>query len=269
MSSQADNSQPQPQRQSGTNDPSQDKHSADVGLICVHGGEIRPLLKRLNRVRKYVENGCVYRGGFLEETVRVACVEARTGFARHRNATQTLIREHRPAWVISVGYSSGLSSDLKTGDLVMATEISDTHGNIIPVKCPIPGSRRVHKGRFVVADEHPMTPEAKQKLAESSGAICTDTVSLAAAQICQETGTRFLAIRAILDEAGEGIPQQAAGLMFDANSRAIGTALATLTRGLRQAGILYDWRKRATASSDHLDRFVAGVILRISDQLHR
>lgn len=248
---------------------SQDRRSADVGLICVHAGEIRPLLKRLNRVRKYVDSGCVYRGGFLEESVRVASVEARTGFARHRLATETLIKEHNPAWVISVGYSSSLSPNLKSGDLVLATEICDTHGNIMPIKCPIPASRRVHQGRFVVADDHPMTAEAKQKLAESSGAICTDTVSLAAAQICQDRGTRFLAIRAILDEANESIPQQAAGLLFDANSRAIGTALATLTRGLRQAGVLFDWRKRATAAADHLDRYVAGVILRIGERLNR
>ncbi len=196
----------------------------------------------------------------------MASVEARTGFARHRLATETLIKEHNPAWVISVGYSSSLSPNLKSGDLVLATEICDTHGNTLPIKCPIPASRRVHQGRFVVADDHPMTAEAKQKLAESSGAICTDTVSLAAAQICLDRGTRFLAIRAILDEANESIPQQAAGLLFDANSRAIGTALATLTRGLKQAGVLFDWRKRATAAADHLDRYVAGVILRIGER---
>lgn len=244
-----------------------DRAAAHVGIVCTHAGEIRPLLKRLDRVRKYTDHGCIFRGGFLNEIVRVAVVEARMGFARHRQAAATLVREHHPAWILSVGFSSALTDQLKSGDLALASEICDTHGNSLPVQCRITPSRRIHVGRHVVSDEHPLLPADKLRLAETSGAQAVDTTSLAVAQVCQETGTRFLSLRAIVDEVSEQMPEQAATLMFEPTSRAMGAALATVLQGIKRASEMSHWRQRSQSAADHLDRFTTGIILQLAERL--
>ncbi len=246
-----------------------DRASADIGIVCTHAGEIRAILKRLDRVRKYTDHGCIFRGGFLNETIRVALVEARMGFARHRQATLTLIREHRPAWVLSVGFSSGLNEALKSGDLTLANEICDSHTNVLPVNCRIPASRRVHIGRHLVSDHHPIQPSEKASMAETSRAIAVDTTSLAVAQVCRDMNTRFMSIRAIVDELPEEMPEQAAPMMFEPTSRAFGSAIAVMLKGWKNAAEMHRWRQRSLSAADHLDRFVSGVILQIAEQLER
>ncbi|MEZ6063059.1 MAG: hypothetical protein R3C19_22165 [Planctomycetaceae bacterium] len=244
-----------------------DRRSADVGIVCVHNGEVGRFLKRLDRRRKYVDQNIAYRGGFLNETIRVAIAEAGTGFSRHRTATQTLIAEHHPAWVISVGFSSSLSPELNAGDLSLASEITDTHGNLRTLKCPIPESRRVLVRRHLVADQHPSTPADKQKLAAETSAFAVDTTSLAVAQVCDERGTRFLSIRAIIDGLAEDVPSDAFSMIFHRNSRAVGGLLGGLVRNLKRAPELNQWRKRTDEAASHLDRFLSGVIVQLAEHL--
>ncbi len=137
---------------SSTEESTADRASADIGIVCTHKGEIRPFLKRLDRQRSYSERGITIRGGFFDESTRVAIAAAGIGFAAHREATELLISEHHPSWVLSVGFSSSLSDDVQPGDLCIADEISDTHVNTLPVKCTIPARRRILVGRMIVAD---------------------------------------------------------------------------------------------------------------------
>ena len=115
-------------------EPTFDRRSADIGIVCTHNVGIKPLLKVLDRTRKYVDETSVFRGGFLDEVIRIAIVEAGSGFAAHRAVAETLIKEHNPAWVISLGFSSALTRDVKAGDICLANEICDTHGNTLPIK---------------------------------------------------------------------------------------------------------------------------------------
>ncbi|MCA9061885.1 MAG: hypothetical protein KDA96_02470 [Planctomycetaceae bacterium] len=262
-----DESKSQSRNHSDEAEDGRDKSSADLGIVCTHSGEIRPLLKRLDRVRKYVDGKLTFRGGFLQEDLRIATVEAGAGFAAHRTATEVLIHEHRPAWVLSVGFSSALSPLLQKTDLTVAGEIVDTHGSIHPVKCPLPATKRVHVGRHVVADRRPVTVQEKRKLATLSGAIAVDISSGAVAQVCSERTVRFLSIRAIIDGVEEEIPEQAVPLIFDPGSKAIGGALATIIQGWRKAAVMNDWRTITRDAAEHLDRYVAGVMLRLGEKL--
>lgn len=164
-----------------------DRRSADIGLVCTHRAEVRPLLKMLDRVRSYTDGGMVFRGGFLDESIRIAIVEAGPGFANHRLATEVLLEEHHPVWVLSVGFSSGLSDVVSAGDVCLANRISDTHGNSLTLNCPIPESRRIFVRPHLVADTHPMTSAEKRRLAETFDADAVDTTSAAVAQVCSET----------------------------------------------------------------------------------
>ena len=51
--------------------PAPDKASAHIGLCCIHRGELRTFLKRLDRQKSYVHNRSRFLGGFLGETNRI------------------------------------------------------------------------------------------------------------------------------------------------------------------------------------------------------
>ncbi|MEY3174441.1 MAG: hypothetical protein RLZZ436_2355 [Planctomycetota bacterium] len=249
--------------------PTADKASAHVGLCCIHRGELRTFLKRLDRQKNYLHNRSRFLGGFLGETNRIVVAEAGTSYPRHRAAAEWLVDTHHVPWIISVGFSSSLSADVHPGDLVLADEIVDTHGNTMPVRCSLKAQKRVHVGRLVVADQHPVTAVAKRSLSESSQALAADTTSLAAAQICYERNVRFLAIRAIIDELDDDIPEVAANMLLRSDSQAWGGALGSLFRGLQAAKELREWRNRGATAGSHLDRFLTGVIEQIAELLER
>lgn len=249
--------------------PAPDKASAHIGLCCIHRGELRPFLKRLDRQKSYAHNRSRFLGGFLGETNRIVVAEAGTSYPRHRAAAEWLVETHHVPWILSVGFSSSLSPDVHAGDLVLADEIVDTHGNSMPVRCSLKPQKRVHVGRLVVADQHPVSSAAKRSLADSSKALAADTTSLASAQICYERNVRFLAIRAIIDELDDEIPEVAANLLLRSDSQAWGGALGSLFKGLQAAKELREWRNRAVTAGSHLDRFLAGIVEQIAELLEK
>ena len=252
-----------------TEEAAPDRSSADIGIICTHKGEVKPFLRRLDRTRNYSEKKMTVRGGFLGESTRIVVVEAGEGFAAHRAATELLIAEHRPTWILSVGFSSSLSEEIQPGDLVIANEISDTHVNSLPVKCNIPARKRIHVGKLIVADSHPVTPAEKQSLRERFPGLAADTGSLAVAQVCQERNIRFMAIRVAVDSIDEEIPEQAASMIFHPTSRALGSAIGTLFKGLRKIAIMNQWRERTNHAASNLDRFVTGIVEQIAESIER
>ena len=252
-----------------TEETAPDRSSADIGIICTHKGEVKPFLRRLDRTRSYSEKKMTVRGGFLGESTRIVVVEAGEGFANHRAATELLIAEHRPAWILSVGFSSSLSEEILPGDLIVANEIGDTHVNSLPVKCNIPARKRIHVGKLIVADDHPVTPSEKQNLREKFSGLAADTGSLAVAQVCQERDLRFLAIRVAVDSIDEEIPEQAASMIFHPTSRAIGSALGVIVKGLRKFAIMNHWRERTNHAASNLDSFVTGIVEQIAESIER
>ncbi len=253
-------------------EPTFDRRSADIGIVCTHNAEIKPLLKVLDRTRKYVDETSVFRGGFLDEVIRIAIVEAGSGFAAHRTVTETLIKEHNPAWVISLGFSSALTSDVKAGDICLANEICDTHGNTLPIKCTIPETKRIFVRKHVVADQHPRTVAEKQKLAESSLAVACDTTSLAVAQACNHMSTdkrtiRFLSIRSILDSFEEEVSAKGIDTMFEPPAGKKPNPVKGLLSRFRKDPELDPWTVRANEQAIGLNKFTLGIIRQLGEKL--
>lgn len=251
-----------------------DRRSADIGIICTHSDEIRPLLKLLDRQRKYVDQGATFRGGFLDETIRVAVAEAGAGFAQHRSVAQTLVEEHHPAWVLSVGFGSALIDELNAGDVSLANEICDMHGNSLTVKCPIPETKRVLVRKHVVADTHPQSSADKVALAEPTGAAVVDTTSLAVAQVCADVPddaprTRFLSMRVIIDTASETIAGNAAQMLFEPSDQQKNTVIGKLKKRFKRDPELAPWESRADEAVVNMNRFLVGVIRRLAEKIER
>ncbi len=252
-----------------SSEPTADRSTADIGIVCSHKGELKPFLKRVDRQRSYNDRKMTVRGGFIGEITRIAVVEAGEGFANHRAGAELLVKEHRPKWIISAGFSSTLADDVHPGDLVIANEIADTHGQLMPVKCTIQARKRIHVGKLIVADDHPITPTQKTSLREQHPGLAVDTGSLAVAQVCNEHGLKFLAIRGIVDAMNEEIPEQAASMIFHPTSRALGTAIGTMFKGLRMMSVMNSWRERTNTTASNLDRFLAGIVDQIAEAIER
>ncbi len=245
-----------------------DRSTAHVALVCTRIQEIRPLLKQLDRRRRYTDGGQRFHGGFLGESFRVAVVEAGSGFAAHRRASEILMAEHRPRWILSVGFSSSLADDVRPGDLSLATSVCDTHGQRLHVRCPIPESPHVTLRPHLVADSHPVTAAQKRELAAESDAGAVDTVSLAVAQICEESRIPFLSIRAIIDGMDENLPEEAMEAVFGI-SRQQRSPVSRLLSGWRVPAPVRPWVERTDTAGRRLSRFVQGVVLQLGEHLQR
>ena len=246
-----------------------DRSRAHVGVVCTHALEVDPLIGRLDRRRQYSEGGIRFSGGFLGASIRVAVVEAGAGFAAHRKATEILVKEHAPSWIIAAGLSSSLADDVLAGDLSLATTICDMHGQRLNINCPIPESRRATLRTHLVADKHPVTPDQKRQLADATSASVVDTSSLAVAQICEASGIPFLSIRAILDDVNENVPSTVIRALFESVSTPVNNPVSRWVSGLRRPKAFKVWVSRAREVTEHLDRFLLGVIRQVGDHLDR
>ena len=251
------------------NDAGVDRSTAHVGLVCTHAMELKSFLKRLDRRRKYTDRGMRFTGGFLGESIRVAVVEAGSGFAAHRQAAAVLVIEHEPAWVISAGFSSSLTNDLPPGELSLAMSVCDTHGQKMDVNCPVPASPHAGLHAHVVADTHPSTRQQKSELAAGWKAAAVDTTSLAVAQICDSAKRRFLSIRAILDAADENIPESAVELIMTPKTLPARITPARLLARFRKPPEFREWEDRATTLSLRLSRFLVGVVEQIGEHVQK
>ena len=254
---------------STTEESSIDRRSAHIGIVCTQQTEIEPLLSYVDRQRKYVDSGATFRGGFIDEVTLLAIVEAGSGFAQHRQATQTLIAEHHPAWVMSIGFSSSLTDELQHGDLSVASEICDTHGNTMPLKCGLAESKRVLVRKHVVADAHPSTAAERKNLADETSAAVVDTTSLAVAQACAdeseaETSVRFLSIRGIVSTFDRDLPEKAVAHLFQPEAEQGGNLLSKLSGRFRKDPDSKEWTALAEETAKNLNRYALGIIRQLA-----
>ena len=228
--------------------------------------EVNPLLERCTKVKKYTGGDFTFRGGRYDD-IRLAVVQSGMGFAKARRATEALIDAHTPNWVLSIGFSGGLLPTMKIGDMVLANSIVDTHGNELQVDLKMSDDPKngIHVGRFLNTDEIVRTVEEKKRLAREHAAIAVDLESLAVAQVCRDTGTRFMAVRVLSDDLSYDLPPEVLSIIGSTGAVRVGSALGSLWK--RPSSIKDMWRLRETAhqAAERLATFLDGVLM----QLHK
>ena len=249
-----------------------DARSADFALICSQAAEVRPLLKHIDRQRKYVDNGFVFRGGFLDQTLRIVVVEAGFDFAGHRKATQIVINEHHPNWVMSTGFSLGLSEAVRTGDVCLANQISDIHGHSMQLDLPLEGGKRVHCGTHVMMNEPLLLPSGQQQLADSSSADAADLASLAVAQVClQKTdgqvAASFLAIRSALSRRDTAVTESLLKVAFCRSKEVAKPPVMQWLAKLKPDPVRREALKRLEEASVNSNRYLLQVIRKLGEKL--
>lgn len=158
--------------------------------------------------------------------------------------------------LLSWGIAGALVSQLKTGALVLPTTIISAQGQVFAADSEWHSRIAQRLREFLTVTAEPLvesleivaTATCKRTLYAQSGAAAVDMESAAIAEVAQRAGAPFLAIRAIVDDAGRAIPQAALSAI-DANGRVHPVQFAksltgnpkqlvdlvTLARGLRAA----------------------------------
>ncbi len=237
-----------------------------VGIVCALHLEVAPFLEKVKHYRTESGNGFHFRGCGWKGT-RLCLVEGGTGYQRARQATHALIDTFQPPYVLSVGFSGALVPGLKQGDIVVANGVTSGDGQIrlgIDLRMEADPAHGLHVGHICATDHIVRLVSEKAELAQRTGAIAVDMESLGVARVCQERGTKFLAVRVISDDLSSDLPPEVLALLGPKGSIRAGALFGAI---LKRPGCVKDlWalRESAVLCSERLAQFLPGMI----EQLH-
>jgi adenosylhomocysteine nucleosidase len=109
---------------------------------------------------------------------------------------------YHPTVVISAGFAGSLQGDLQVGDLILATEVADSQGQIwsAPWPGPLPaGDPAMRRGRLLTMNRLIATPNEKRARGRQHKAMAVDMESATVAEFCRRKEVPFGCLRAISD----------------------------------------------------------------------
>ena len=132
------------------------------------------------------------------------------------NAAQSLLEAGATA-LLSWGTAGGLDPTLSAGTLVLPQQVISADQSVFPVDSEWRNRVQQRVAKHVVTSNGTLLeslsvfthPLQKQALAKHAGTAAVDMESAAVAQVAQQAGVPFIAIRAIADQAITAIPSSA------------------------------------------------------------
>ncbi len=241
----------------------------DVGLVFALGIEQGGLEDLLGDVITTKGSDFIARQGRLKAR-NVVLIEAGVGPLAAARGTQALLAGHRPAWVISAGFSGALDPKLKQGDIIMADSIADGEGHRLSIDFKIspeaaaatPG---LHVGRLLTVDRIVRLPEEKRALGEQHAALAVDMESWAVGEVCREAKTRFMAVRIVSDAIDHELPADIERLAKQKTQAArLGAAAGAIFRRPSSIKDMLKLKEDALIASDKLAKFLTGVVTQLA-----
>jgi hopanoid-associated phosphorylase len=157
------------------------------------------------------------------------------------DAIRNAVRSGAPG-IVSFGIAGGLHASLRTGDWVVATGVMSSARNIETdpdwsnrLAQRIPGAEM---GRIVSVVDAVLEPRHKRNLHVDTGAAAVDMESFQAAELAEELGVPFAAVRVIADPTHRRIPPAARLGMQSDGTVAIRPILRSLLRKPSQLPLL-------------------------------
>lgn len=167
-----------------------------------------------------------------------------------RSAAQRLIDAGATS-LVSWGLAGGLDPDLEAGAVCVPREIIAANGNRLRTARPwqeslasaVSAARRVGGDALLTAERALETVAEKSAARRATGACAVDMESSAVAQVAEAHGVPFIAVRVIVDTAGDSVPRAVA-----AASRAgrvhVGRLIIALARSPLEIGSLLRLARR-------------------------
>jgi adenosylhomocysteine nucleosidase len=254
-------------KQSGAEGPAGPPPPCDVGLVFALGIEQGGLEDLLGGVVVTQGTDFVARQGSLKGR-NVVLIEAGVGPLAAARGTQALLAGHRPAWVISAGFSGALDPRLKRGDIVMADSITDGEGHRLSIDFKISpeaaATRGLHVGRLLTVDRIVRLPEEKRALGQRHEALAVDMESWAVGEVCRQAKTRFMAVRIVSDAVDDELPADIERLAAQkSNAARLGAAAGAIFRRPSSIKDMLKLKEDALVAGDRLAKFLSGVIVQL------
>lgn len=245
--------------------PEPDLAHADIGIVCALPMELAPFLSRCEKVRNYSGGAFTFRGGRYDK-IRIVVAEAGVGFERARRATQALREAHTPKWILACGFCGALRDGVALGDVVVANSIVDVHGQEITVDLKLSSdpARKLHVGRLLTADHMVREVAEKRSLGERFQAAAVDMETLAVAQVCRDTQTRFMAVRTVSDDLSADLPPEVLSVTGSTGNVRIGATLGALWNRPSSLKDMWRLREQAQLAADRLADFLDGVVVQLA-----
>lgn len=242
-------------------DQSPDAAHADIGLVCALPLELSEFVRSWTKVKTYTGGRFTFRGGHYEG-IRLAMVESGMGNTRARRATEALLDAHSPRWIISTGFCGALSSEMKVGDIVVANSITTpSHDDLaVDIGMTSDAGRKLFVGRTVTVDQMIRTVLEKTSLADQTGSIAVDMETHGIAAVCRERKTRFMAVRAVSDDMSADLPPEVLSLVGETGAVRFGAVVGALWKRPGSYKDMWQLRERAMLASEHLAKFLEGVV---------
>ncbi|MBI2163134.1 MAG: hypothetical protein HYU32_03195 [candidate division NC10 bacterium] len=192
-----------------------------IALVVALAQERRPLQRRLAAARQGRADEFRLIVG---ELAGQAAVLIQAGIGRDRARRAVLAAAHRfpfrAAW--SLGFAGGLAEALCAGDVVCPAAVLLDDGRtgrsfgVAPAQTAVRAALaaaglRMHDGPLLTVDDPLRTPEVKRAAHRRTGAVAVDMEAAGVAEAARDLGIPWLAIKAVVDAAGEALPAFLAG----------------------------------------------------------
>ena len=162
----------------------------EFGMVAALERELRPLLRRSERIRTTPDF-------VFYELASAVIVCGGIGKAAAQRAASAIISAYRPQAVISVGFAGALHAQLKIGNVFIASEVLDV----------ATGRRfRTETGEGLLATADKIAAQEQKRELARSTAWAVDMEAAGVAEIAQQHGTSFFAVKAISDESDFPMP---------------------------------------------------------------
>ncbi|MBY0528109.1 MAG: hypothetical protein K2R98_32230 [Gemmataceae bacterium] len=182
----------------------------DPCLLFALRRESSPFLRDFRPHQRFPGAPCWARfGGPAWLTVLV--LETGVGTERAQTALNWLLSgpvlenvPYRPKLVLSAGFSGALQDRFNVGDIILATEVTDSAGNRWPTTWPgeLPAGEwrpPLHRGRLLTVPQVVGDPREKRALGEKHDAVAVDMETATVARLCSQRNVPFGCVRAISD----------------------------------------------------------------------
>jgi adenosylhomocysteine nucleosidase len=239
---------------------------APIAVVTALKEELAPILKRTRGVSRAPGGGRIFFGRL--GSVDAILAATGDGLFCARAGAQALLDAFRPTALYGAGIAGALSPKLSSGDLILSRRVRRRDGDGPPpdaalLSRALASPEEAVAGTLVTVERPVVTPEEKRRLASQLAdgePAAVDMESVGWAEAAAARGVAYLVVRAISDEAGDGLPEFLPRCVAsDGRLRRSAVVAHALTKPA-SVPTLFQLRRRLLAGSERVADFLERLL---------